>query len=101
MALLIVTGLVGFTLVSKGISFQRIFGLVTLVCAIFLVPAFVTLYFIQSGYSIPIEPRYGIALTTALVAPIGLLPNSKFGINVIVVIGTISAIIAISGVVQP
>lgn len=101
MALLIIAGLIGFLLVSKGLSFERIFGLTTIACAILLVPAFVTLYFLQSGYTVPIEPRYGIALTTALVAPVGLLPNSKIGIQIILGIGILSAVIAISGVVQP
>lgn len=101
MSLLIIAGLFGFTLVSRGISFQRIFGVTVLISALFLVPAFALLYFVRAGYAIPIEPRYGIALTTALVAPLGLLPNSKLGIQVILVIGILSAVIAISGVVQP
>lgn len=101
MSLIIIAGLVGFLLVSKGFSFERMFGLTAIFCAILLVPAFVALYFLQSGYTVPIEPRYGIALTTALVAPVGLLPNSKLGIRIILGIGILSALIAISGVVQP
>jgi len=100
-SMLIIAGLVGFALISNGVSFQRIFGLTTLASALFLVPAFVTLYFFQSGYTIPIESRYGIALTTALVAPIGLLPNSQLGKLIILIIGVISGTAAISGLVQP
>lgn len=100
-SLLIIAGIVGFALVSKGISFERLFGLTVAVTSVLMVPAFVTLYFLQTGYSVPIEPRYGIALTTALVAPIGLLPNSKFGIKIILAIGIGSALIAISGLLQP
>lgn len=100
-SLLIIAGLVGFTLVSKGITFERLFGLTVAATSVLMVPAFVTLYFLQSGYTVPIEPRYGIALTTALVAPIGLLPNSKLGIKIILAIGIGSALIAISGLVQP
>ena len=101
MSILIITGIFGFFLVSKGFYFERMFGLTAIICAILMVPAFVTLYFLQSGYTVPIEPRYGIALTTALVAPVGLLPNSKLGIRIILGIGILSALIAISGVVQP
>jgi hypothetical protein len=100
-SMLIIAGLVGFALISNGVSFQRIFGLTTLASALFLVPAFVTLYFFQSGYTIPIESRYGIALTTALVAPIGLLPNSQLGKLIILIIGVISGTAAISGLLQP